>query len=301
MSKQSISLRWSILLWLMLMLSSILQAQPKPSASESSYQRARGIVESGIKALGGAEAISAIKSFTLTERRKGHDAFQNPTPGPPYVSYNRTEVLRVDFTNSRLWYELETIDPHFVFGMLTIINGNQSYRGLLRSQTATQITAPSFNSNRYLLLRLPQYLLMDVLDERAASLRWLSNADLKGRKHEVVTFIDRNNRQIALYFDSQTKLPTKYEYIFLDPVEGDTISEFAYNGYRDVGQFKVPTEMINRVGNQAQHESRYEVQFNPSFDEAAFALPSKYQVIPPGPARNVAPYTMTEIAKDVYL
>lgn len=301
MSKQSISPHWSIVCCLMFLLPCFLGAQPKLSASESSYQRARRVVEDGIKALGGAAAIADLKSFTLIERRKGYDAFQNPVPGPPYVSYEATETLRVDLEKSRLWHDAATLYPRFAYGTLTIINDKLSYRADLWSQTATQLNTPSLDNYRSLFQKLPQFFLLDVLTERAASLRWLGAGEVEGHRHEIVTFIDRSNRQLALYFDAQTKLLTKYEYLYLDPAIGDTQSEFVFKGYRDVGQFKVPTEMINRTGNQAQHESHYEVQLNPSFDEAAFALPAKYQVITPGPARNVAPDTMIQIAKDVYL
>jgi hypothetical protein len=278
-----------------------LLAHAQPNASEQSYQRARQIIEAGIVALGGQTAITAIKSFTLIERRKGHDAFQNPTPGPPYVSYDAVETLRVDIADARLWHDLAVTQPRFTWGTLTIINNKQSYRADLWTQSATALNAPAFDNYRHLLQKLPQFFLKDVLSERAASLRWLGTGEVAGRKQEIVTFIDRNNRQLALYFDARTKLLTKYEYLYPDPAAGDTLSEFSYKNYRDVGQFKVPTEMVNRVGRHALHETRFEIQFNPPLDEAAFALPNKYQVVTPAAPRATPPFTLTKIAKDVYV
>jgi len=306
MKKTSEATRRGILLCLLLSLLSSadgLNAQERLSASERSYQRARRALEAGLKALGGLEAVSAIKSFSVVERRKGHDDFQNPTPGPPYGDYNAVEKLMVDLTGSRLWHELEVTQPRYSWGSLTIINGNQGYRGYTNqwTRTATPFNAPSLDDHRHLFQKLPQFFLLDALRERAASLRWLGEGEEEGRKQEIITFIDRNNRQIAVYFDARDRLLTKYEYLFTDPAAGDARSEFIYRGYRDVGQFKVPTEMVNRVGLHAEHETRYEIQINPPLPASAFALPDNVQVVAQGAARRATPYTMTQIGKDVYL
>ena len=278
-----------------------LQAQSKPNLTEVSALRARRVVEAGIAALGGKEAITAIKSFTLIERRKGHDAFQNPTPGPPYVDYEAVETLRVDFTNARLWHDQMTTNPHFVYGTLTIVNQAQSYRADLWSRRATPLTAPTLDNYRGLFQKLPQFLLLDVLNERAASLRWLGKDETEGRPQEVVTYNDRNNRLIALYFDARTHLLTKYDYLFVDPAAGDTRSEFIYKDYHHVGQFKFPAGMLNRVGQHAEHQTRFEIRFDAPLTADLFTLPAKYEVVEPGAPRSVAPFTMTPIANDVYL
>jgi glyoxylase-like metal-dependent hydrolase (beta-lactamase superfamily II) len=279
------------------------KAQERLSASERSYQQARRALESGIQALGGIEAVSAIKSLSIIERRKGHDAFQSPTPGPPYGGYDAVERLIVDFSGSRLRHELEVTQPRYSWGSLTIINGKQGYRGYLnrRTRTVSQLNAPSLDDYRRLLHKLPQFLLLDALRERAASLRWVGEGEEGGRKQEIVTFIDRTNQQVALYFDARDRLLTKYEFLYTDPAVGDTRSEFVYRGYREVGSFKVPAEAVNRVGRHAGHETRYEILINAPLAESAFALPEGVQVVTTGAARATSPYTITQIAKDVYL
>ena len=188
----------------------ISQAQQKISAADKSYRRARQLLEAGIQALGGLEAIAAIKSFTIVERSNGYDAAQNPTPGPPYLKYDSVEKLTVDFTRSRLRHEIDFTRPHYSWRPLTIIDAGKGYRIDLWSNTRTVINNPSLADYRHLFQKLPHFLLQEVLTERAASLRWLGEGRENGRKQEVITFIDRGNRQVALYFDAVTKLLTKY-------------------------------------------------------------------------------------------
>ncbi len=163
------------------------------SGSEMSYRRARQTLEAGLHALGGLEAVSTIKSFSVIERRKGHDDFQNPTPGPPYNEYNAVEKLLVDLAGSRLWHELEVNQPRYSWGSLTIINDKQGYQGWMNSLTrgVTPLNAPSLDDHRHLFQKLPQFFLLDALRERAASLRWLGEGEAEGRKQEIITFIDQ--------------------------------------------------------------------------------------------------------------
>ncbi len=82
---------------------------------------------------------------------------------------------------------------------------------------------------------------------------------------------------------------------------GDTRSEFIYRDYREAGRFKVPVKMINRIGRHAESETTFEIQINPTLSAKEFALPSNAQVVAQGATRPAPPYTMTQIARDVYL
>jgi glyoxylase-like metal-dependent hydrolase (beta-lactamase superfamily II) len=236
----------------------------------------------------------------VTDKRKGYDTFQNPTPGPPYVFYDSEEKLAVDFTNSRLFYETNVRQSRYIWRPLTVINGGKGYWIDRWARTATPIDSPSLDNYRNQFQRLPQFLLYDVLTERAASLRWLGEGVEGGRKQEIITFIDRNNRQVSLYFDARTKLLTKYEYLYTDPAAGDSRSEFIYQSYRNADGLKVPTGMINRVGGHGVHEAFYEdIRFNLPLDEHLFALPDNLRVV--APAAPSPAYRMTRIGNDVYL
>jgi glyoxylase-like metal-dependent hydrolase (beta-lactamase superfamily II) len=61
----------------------------------------------------------------------------------------------------------------------------------------------------------------------------------------------------------------------------------------------VPTGLINRVGDFAFSENRYEVEINPALAEREFAPPDGLQIVAPVPPPPA--YTMTKIGRDIYL
>jgi hypothetical protein len=136
------------------------------------------------------------------------------------------QCLFVDFTGARLFYETGSSSPRYAWRSQTIINGGKGYRINLGSRTVSPINAPSLNDFRAQFQKLPQFLLDEVLTERAASLRWLGESAMDEQRHAVITFIDPDHRQVALYFDTWTMLLSRYEYLLSDPVVGDTKAEF---------------------------------------------------------------------------
>jgi hypothetical protein len=148
-------------------------------------------------------------------------------------------------------------------------------------RTVSLINAPSLNDSRSQFQKLPQFLLHEVLTERAASLRSLVENETGGRRYEVITFIDREQRQVGLYFDAQTKLLSRYEYLLGDPALGDTKAELVYQSYREMGKLKVPTGISSRTGEHAASEATYEIQINPALAESQFALPDGFQMVRP--------------------
>jgi glyoxylase-like metal-dependent hydrolase (beta-lactamase superfamily II) len=270
------------------------------TASEQSYQRARQILEAGLKALGGMEAIAGVKSFTIVERTNGHDDLQNPTPGPPYdESVETIERFSVDFPGQRLIHEIDLRRPHFAWRPLTILSGGKGYRIDQLSRTATAADTLSLNDFQRQIQKLPQFYLLDILNERAATLRYLGESDVEGRKQQVITFIDRNNRLMTLYFDVDAGLLTKTEYLYTDPAAGDTTAELIYAGYRSVGALRVPTGAVNRMGPYSRHRSLYEIQINPKFDDALFSPPADLKLLPPLPSRPA--YEMRRIGEGIFL
>lgn len=276
--------------------------QAQESATEKSYQQARRTLEAGIEALGGLEAAAAIKRFSLIERGKSFDVFQSPTPNLKSAQAkdgaDTLQRLFVDFDKARLLHERGSNSPHYSWRFLTLINGDKGYRIDPWPRTASPINAPSLNDFRAQFQKLPQFMLREILTERAASLRWLGESEIDGRRYAAITFIDRDNRQVTLYFDAQTKLLMRYEYLITDAVIGDTKTEFVFQGYRRLEKWQVPIGLVTRTGQHSISEVSYEIQLNPTLNESVFALPEGLQMVTPVaiPANR-----LTAIAKDVYL
>ena len=168
------------------------------------------------------------------------------------------------------------------------------------SKRATPITAPSLRNYPQLFQKLPHFLLQEILTERAASLRWVGEVDQQGQKQQVITFIDRDGRQVALYFDAQTHLLAGYNYLYTDCRAGDSIQEVFFPSYRSIGQFQVPTGLVMHLANEMAQDIRYErVEINSELDDTVFAVPPGIELATP--STQPMPSTITQIANDVYL
>lgn len=270
-------------------------AQQGLSASESSYRRARRLLEAGIAALGGLEAIEAIKNFTIVETGK-HTHVEHPSPQAPYDVIDWSETVVVDFSGGRLYHEIKD------WNWVTVIDNNRGFTANVATRIAWQLQSPSLQNYAQAYEKLPHYLLREALTQRAASLRWIGEAQHRGRKQQVISFSDKNARQVALYFDAGTRLLSRYEYLYTDSVTGDTLQEHHFSGYRRNGQFQVPTEVVVRKGGRVAQDVRYQrLEINGELSEPMFALPEGCRIYPPSSYKTPPPLTLSKIADDVYL
>lgn len=278
------------------------QAQQERATSEKSYLRARQVLEAGLRALGGLEAIAAIKNFRLREVGKHYPVDESKSAASPLPAVEREEITVVDFYGSRLFHERRNLRSHDTLHQQTIINGERSFRVNPVAKRATPISTPSLDGYPELIQKLPQFLLREVITRHAASLRWLGAAEERGRKQQVITFVDKDGRQVSLYFDARTKLLVKYDYLYTDGVYGDSRQEYTFPSYRSVGRFQVPAEVMVRFANQLAGEMRYEkVEIDGQLADTTFALPEGIEKVSAPSAAPPAPYTVTKLADDVYL
>jgi glyoxylase-like metal-dependent hydrolase (beta-lactamase superfamily II) len=271
------------------------QAQQNVNVSEKSYQRARRVLETGINALGGLEAIAAIKNFTIVEIGK-HTRVEHPAPELQYDVIDWAETVIVDFSGARLYHEIKD------WNWVTVITDNRGFTANVATKIAWQLQSASVQNYPQATEKLPHYLLREALSQRAASLRWLGEVRVQGKTQQVITFSDKNARQISLYFDAQTHLLTKYEYLYTDSVIGDTLQEHLLSDYRRIDRFQVPVEIIVRKGGRVAQNVRYErIEINGLLSEQIFTLPEGCKVYPPASYQTPPPLTLTKITEDVYL
>src|SRR4029450_12802616 len=125
--------------------------------------------------------------------------------------------------------------------------------------------------------RLPLYVLLEALD-RAATLRYLGEEEFAGRKQKVISVIRPDNQQLALSFDAQTNLLTKYGYLYADPVTGDSEIAQSYSGYRTLGKLKLPSaRTLYNSGGVIQEVEYTDLQINTKPPESIFAGPTDFE------------------------
>jgi glyoxylase-like metal-dependent hydrolase (beta-lactamase superfamily II) len=280
----------------------VVSAQKKMTAgvwSSQSHARAMKVIEAGIEALGGLEAIREAQDVSLKISGFSYARNQSVAVNPPYDKMTRDENLFIDVRNRR--YVIETRDPlpgGFVFGGKQVITGTQGFFVNPRDKTVSPLNLTNFN-NIGILRRVPHLLLMAAYENGPSTLRWLGSAPFEGRPHYVITFASGNGIQWTLFFDARSHLLSKYEQMVSDNVMGDSVQETIFPAYRMAGKIKVPTRRVSRRAGDVVEEVTYnDVRFNTKPSESFFAKPDGFDELPtPTPPATKE----TKLADGVYL
>ncbi|MEK6282096.1 MAG: MBL fold metallo-hydrolase [Acidobacteriota bacterium] len=295
--------RFVVLVLVVICASSVpLVAQRKGAAgggSAASHARARKILEAGIAALGGLEAIRDTQDVSAKITGFSYARNQSLGVNPPYDRMTRDENLYIDLRNRR--YIIETRDPlpgGFVFGGKQVINGNQGFFINPRDKTIGPLNLTNFN-NIGLVRRLPHLFLIAAYETAPATLRSLGQETYNGRLHDVIAFASGNGIQWTLFFNARSNLLTKYEQMVSDNLKGDSVQETIFPGYRSVGKIKVPTKRVTkRAGDLVEEVDYNDVRFNVKPAESAFTKPEGFDELP---APTPAPIRETKLADGVFL
>lgn len=283
-----------------IMLGTLSVAAQQSQASQRSYQQARRVLEEAIEAHGGLEALRAIQDFTLKEKGKIYARYQSPNPDQPFSTGPSEETTVIDNQRGLLSYEIKTANAGFNNWARTLIKGTEGVTLDVWSKTATPIVNPSLANFRGQVRRLPQFVLLEALD-RAPSLRWIGEEDFGGKKQRVISVVRPDGQQLALTFDAQTNLLTRYDYLYADPMAGDSVIQQVYPAYRSLGKLKVPTgRVLYNAGGVVQETEYVDVQINTRPAESFFEAPAGFEKLPAPPATPPPP-AVSKIADDVYL
>lgn len=269
------------------------------TAAERSYAQARRVLDAGLDALGGLEAVRAAQEVSVKISGTAFARNQSVQIGTAYDRTPHEESFYIDLRNRR--YIIETRDEApggFVFGGRNVIDGNQGFFVNPRDKTTGPINMANFN-NIGIIRRLPHLMLLSLNDQGAATLRSLGEDTFDGRRHNVIAAASSNGNQWALYFDAATNLLSKYELVVSDNLVGDTVQEWVFPGYRVVGKIKVPTGRVTRRAGETVEEVTYnDVQFGVKPADTAFAKPAGFEELP---APQPPPTRETKLAEGVYL
>lgn len=284
---------------LMLHASSAVPAQ-QLDASQRSYQQARRVLDDAIQAHGGLEALRAVKDFTLKEKSKVYARYQSPAAEPPFAAGTSEETLIVDTERGFVFDDVKAANAGFNNWNVTVIKGTEGQNYDMWSKTVTPVANPSVNNFRGQMRRLPPFVLLEALD-RAATLRWIGEEEIAGRKQKVISVIRPDNQQLALSFDAQTNLLTKYGYIYADPITGDSEIAQTYSNYRTVGKLKLPgARILYNSGGPIQEAEYTEVLINTKPAENVFQGPDGFEKLAAPPATPPPP-AVSKVADDVYV
>ncbi|HJR07648.1 MAG TPA: MBL fold metallo-hydrolase [Pyrinomonadaceae bacterium] len=267
------------------------------TASEASYREARRVVDAGIVAYGGLDALRTIENFTI--RHEGFTVHRNQSrrTDAPYERTPLSGTLIVEQRRNRLYHDNKGSYPggfNWHWGVMT--NGKDAARVtyLERRINSTATLPPQVMRGR--LRWLPHNLLLSAL-ERANQMRSLGRANFDNRPHDVITYANEDGAQFTIYLDAQTHLVSKFEGLGTDPYFGDSVQEIIFPAYRAVEKFQVPTTRVTKLMGEVVEEIPYvEVSFNKTYGDEQFKVPEGFT--PPAAPVQTPPYV--KLADNVY-
>jgi glyoxylase-like metal-dependent hydrolase (beta-lactamase superfamily II) len=270
------------------------------TASEQSYREARRVLDAGLAAYGGLDALRTIENFTI--RHEGHTVHrhQSRRADAPYERTPLSGTLIVDARRGRFYHDNKGHYPggfNWHWGLMT--NGKEAARVtfLERRINSTQAIPPQALRGR--LRWLPHNLLISA-HERSVQLRSLGRANFEKRPHDVLTYANEDGQQLTIYLDARTHLVSKFELLTGDPYFGDSVQEIIFPGHRADGKFQVPTARITRLMGEVVEELPFvEVAFNKTYGDEQFKAPAGFAA-PPAAAPVENPPS-SKLAENVYM
>jgi glyoxylase-like metal-dependent hydrolase (beta-lactamase superfamily II) len=223
------------------------------------------------------------------------------TPEPPFNIGSREESTTLDLKNGRIMSEQKGSGAGFAFWNRALAKGSEAWNIDLRNRIVTPGPPGSTTQPVYqqYYRRMPALILRTALD-RALTLRWVGEDNFRGRKHNVITYAQNDGNQVALYFDAQNNLLSKYELLFIDALNGEDVSEIEFADYQAFGPLKFPTVWRNRLaGDTASDMKVSDVAVNTKLEDKAFEIPEGLEKAPTPPQGQ--PITVSKLADDVVL
>ncbi|OLE55043.1 MAG: hypothetical protein AUG51_05260 [Acidobacteria bacterium 13_1_20CM_3_53_8] len=272
--------------------------QQRKSFSLQSYERARGVVDAAIQAMGDMKGVQALGDLSMQYSAQAVEIGQSANPEAPFYVTEASGTRVIDFRGKRVYQELRT---HFLGDLPLQIKEVITERGAftveMTSNTVYPVAQSAVAANYNAVERwFPQAVLKAALNF-ASSLRALGETDFEGRKQLVISF--DSGGTVTLFFDARTHLLTKIETIGDGPAFGLSTAETIFSDYRTVGSVKLPFRVINKIAGQLTTDLRYgQINFDTHPSDALFERPEGAEVGPETGGPN-AP-AVKQLAPDVY-
>lgn len=266
-----------------------------------SYTTARAVLDAGVAAIGGADALADVTSISREYETFRTNSGQMPKPfgGAPaidnYPVFGRTPTSTiVDHAGGRMWKSerflsdsfkewvtfVEASGPAGVFSTVAYLD-----------ETPVHTPDPAPGERAFMARELrtyPEALLQAAL-RRPASLQ--SHGD------SVISFVDADATRIVLTFDKQTRLLIRSEVLGEHPWFGQAVAASVYMDYRKTGPLMLPYRVeLWRNDEPLRYMTMSRIELNPGVNDTTFAPPPERIDAPPLPVEPV----LQSLGNDVY-
>lgn len=276
-------------------------AQSSPqSLVLQSQQKGAAVLAAGIDAVGGVEAIRAVKTVSQRVTMVRYFVGQSVRPGADVSGQPGFVSMTIEVGGDRLIMERFPTETASEPAVRAVRSRDDAF---VHSITQNQVQEMPQAPLEAFLRTVPFVpgMLLEAWD-RIATVRSLGTSTWDGTSYDVISYADESGNQIALYFDTGTKLLARGERLTAHDQFGDAVESAEYGDYRSVGALRVPHETkVELSGVLVGTTTCSEMTFNVEFDEGLFVRPE----VPAGAAADGAPaapeaFAVQEIRDGVY-
>ncbi len=229
-------------------------ATPNPSELEN-HRRAVEVLDAGIDALGGLDAIRSLDSLTVDFRSQVLNVDQGTRPDVPVVVRQLHYRMTTEITGRHILIEAFAADTSAQPVFTTDFSEEHvRYRltGMSDGQSRDRSAVAPFLHSFPMALT---YVLQAW--DRSTSLRWLGQRHEDGKAYDVIAYADNLGTQRTLYFAAETARLERSALVTVQEPFGDVVVEAAYGDFRMVNG--VPFPWLTRKKVHGVLESEFEV------------------------------------------
>lgn len=259
-----------------------------------SYSRAAGVLREGLRAHGGLEAIQGITQLSYRWEGEDYAPTQGRVPAWDSAGNARSAIqdVRVDLSRGRSVVDREFRFPGgYLNASRNLANGSAflaynpaAERGMGGTTFQRDTAGAAARRNLASASALMPVLLLRAALGRLATLRYLGERQVDGRREEGITYSTPDGDLVSLYFDAATHLLTRREEMGAGSI-GDEVDVFRFGDYGTREGFAVPGSMEVRWNGLLAGRHRL-VRFSTQAElaDSVFALPAGYVPAEPGGA-----------------
>jgi hypothetical protein len=268
------------------------------AAACSSPPPERAVVGDAAAALGGADRIQALKSFTVEGSGPAPNAGQNRLPDDELPVWRVNEYTRaIDLTNGRTRVR-QVREAEFLFAGATVqrqtqgLDGNVAYNVTADGNTV-RVGDAAARDRRIELLHHPITLVRAAMDPAAT----LSNPRTEGGQR-MVDITTAAGDAFTLAIDSSTNLPSRVTSMSSNANMGDVAIVTTFADYEDVGGVRLPRRLTTNMDKYLQFDLQVSKQAL-NADVADLAVPESVRsaAAPTPPAQVV---TVEPVARGIW-
>jgi glyoxylase-like metal-dependent hydrolase (beta-lactamase superfamily II) len=276
-------------------------AQPAPTMLES-YQRAKALIDSAVKAHGGVDALRASSQMRIQQEGFEHHRTQGARVAPPYDSTIRRSDVMVDLARNRAVNQSTRGWPGgFSFTNRLAIDGDKQYTMSLRNHSYSVASAGPIAQQFGTLSSFPQwYLLSAVNSDAVTAHRYLGHIRI-GANGPVVEAIHYNLQPQGsniIGLDPATYRLRVVMGVGTDVFTGVTDVYTEFLDWKTVNGVLMPERtVVTRAGERTSDMRLVAVTPGYSIADSLVAVPAGYALTPPQPPSNPS----QELAPGVWL